>query len=69
MIQGGVFVRQCSLGGRLFRWALISRRSNRRAGTRFFARGCDGDGDCANFVETEQLVEAADATAAFVQTR
>ncbi len=34
VIQGAAFVRQCSLGGRLFRWSLISRRSNKRAGTR-----------------------------------
>jgi len=32
------------------RYFLISRRSNRRAGTRFYARGVDDDGYVANFV-------------------
>lgn len=36
--------------------ALISRRSRFRAGTRFFRRGIDHDGNVANFNETEQIV-------------
>lgn len=32
---------------------LISRRSNKRAGTRYNARGIDDDGCVANFVESE----------------
>ena len=39
------------------------------AGTRFFQRGADSQGDVANFVETEQLVEHDDTTTSFVQTR
>ena len=39
-----------------FRWTLISRRSTKRAGTRFFRRGCDSNGNVANFVETEQVM-------------
>ena len=48
LIHGSVFIRQCSLNGRLFRWSLISRRSALRAGTRklvqmdSFGLGCDG---------------------------
>ena len=34
LIHGCVFIRQCSINGRLFRWSLVSRRSRRRAGTR-----------------------------------
>ena len=34
---------------------LISRRSCRRGGTRYNARGIDDEGQVANFVETEQL--------------
>ena len=34
LIHGSVFIRQCSINGRLFRWSLVSRRSRRRAGTR-----------------------------------
>jgi len=36
--------------------ALISRRSRFRAGTRFFRRGIDHDGNVANFNETEQIL-------------
>lgn len=35
---------------------LISRRSRYRAGTRYFRRGVDEDGNVANFNETEQMV-------------
>lgn len=45
-------------------WILISRRSVRRAGTRFNSRGIDRDGNVANFVETEQILE--DPTSGFV---
>ena len=49
---------------------LIARRSWRRAGTRQWRRGADGDSSVANFVESEQLVEvdgAVGALASFVQ--
>jgi hypothetical protein len=36
---------------------LISRRRFEMAGTRFNARGLDEEGNCANFVETEMIVE------------
>ena len=35
---------------------LISRRSRFRAGTRYFRRGIDRDGNVANFNETEQIL-------------
>lgn len=38
-----------------YQLGLISRRSKYRAGTRYKRRGCDEDGNCANFVETEQI--------------
>lgn len=38
-------------------WTLISRRSCKRAGTRFNTRGVDQEGYAANFVETEQIVD------------
>jgi len=34
-------------------YILISRRSSKRAGTRYNARGIDDDGKVANFVESE----------------
>lgn len=57
---------------------LISRRSRYRAGTRYFRRGIDEDGNVANFNETEQMVfiDKADAEEqkfphllSYVQTR
>ncbi len=41
-----------------FYYTIISRRSRRRAGTRYITRGVDGLGDVANFVESEQVVWA-----------
>lgn len=38
---------------------LIARRSKRYCGTRFLKRGLNLDGDCANEVETEQIVHDA----------
>jgi len=69
LVHGAIFVNNCSVNGKYFRWSVISRRSNRRAGTRFFRRGADPSGDVANFVETEQLVEYGENVASFVQTR
>ncbi|KAL1918962.1 uncharacterized protein VTP21DRAFT_2343 [Calcarisporiella thermophila] len=47
---------QTSIKGKSFIFALISRRSRYRAGTRYFSRGVDLEGNVSNFVETEQLV-------------
>ena len=51
-----------------YEFCLISRRSSVRAGTRFWVRGADKDGNVANFVETEQIV-ISDAIYSFVQIR
>jgi len=69
LVHGAIFINNCSVGGKYFRWTIISRRSNRRAGTRFFRRGADASGAVANFVETEQVVEHGENVASFVQTR
>jgi len=69
LIHGAVFIHECSLNGKLFRLSIISRRSTKRAGTRFFRRGCDSNGNVANFVETEQIVEHNDSLTSFVQIR
>lgn len=42
-----------------FSVTVVSRRSRRRAGTRYITRGADALGDVANFVETEQVVWSA----------
>lgn len=48
---------------------LISRRSQKRGGTRYNARGVDDDGRVANFVETEQLVCFRGVVTSHVQIR
>lgn len=52
-----------------FTFVLISRRSAVNAGTRFWMRGSDAEGNVANFVETEQIIETEKETFSFVQIR
>lgn len=49
--------------------AIVSRLSWKRAGTRFFTRGVDDDGNVANFVETETLFCHEGVTMSYVQLR
>ncbi|KAI4468153.1 phosphatidylinositide phosphatase sac1 [Holotrichia oblita] len=49
LIHGFISINQCMINGYNFTWALISRRSALRAGTRLFKRGIDKDGNVANF--------------------
>ena len=46
-----------NIKNRVVDYMLITRRSTRRAGTRFHTRGIDIDGNVANFNETEQVVQ------------
>ncbi|KAF8905440.1 inositol/phosphatidylinositol phosphatase [Gymnopilus junonius] len=56
-IMYGTFdIRPTFLHGRHMHLALISRRSRYRAGTRYFRRGIDQNGNVANFNETEQIL-------------
>lgn len=48
---------------------LISRRSTGRAGVRYLRRGVDNNGDCANWVETEQLLITENKVGSFVILR
>lgn len=49
---------------------LIARRSRYRVGTRHWRRGVDNQGFVANFVESEQIVEAGTGEiSSFVQVR
>ncbi|ONK67920.1 uncharacterized protein A4U43_C05F5170 [Asparagus officinalis] len=48
---------------------LISRRCNRRLGTRMWRRGANLEGATANFIETEQLFEFEKFTSSFLQIR
>ncbi|XP_037554707.1 phosphatidylinositol-3-phosphatase SAC1-like isoform X2 [Dermacentor silvarum] len=69
IIHGFVYIKACAINGHGFTFALISRRSCYRAGTRMFMRGLDSEGHAANFVETEQIIEGDTARSSFVQTR
>lgn len=60
----------CKINNTTFNYAIISRRNLRRAGTRFFARGIDVEGNVANNVETEQIAWLNNGKlASFVETR
>eukprot|EP00923_Selenidium_pygospionis_P005068 GHVN01008456.1.p1 GENE.GHVN01008456.1~~GHVN01008456.1.p1 ORF type:complete len:779 (-),score=218.15 GHVN01008456.1:134-2470(-) len=72
LIQGFVASAQCSCYGRYFEIALISRRSPHFAGTRYRKRGANSLGQCANCVESEQIVydgSVSDAVTSFTQLR
>ncbi|RMZ82432.1 hypothetical protein DV737_g2093, partial [Chaetothyriales sp. CBS 132003] len=43
-----------------FLLTIISRRSTKRSGLRYLRRGIDDEGNCANSVETEQVLSAPD---------
>lgn len=60
----------CAILGRPLTITLIGRRSNLFAGTRYLKRGVDDDGNVANDVEVEQIVDDhAGRFASFVQYR
>lgn len=50
-----IAIKACDESLKTYQLALISRRSIHHAGTRYRKRGCDDRGNCANFVETEQI--------------
>ncbi|KAG8176845.1 hypothetical protein JTE90_001984 [Oedothorax gibbosus] len=69
VIHGFIAIKQCTINQKSFSWIVVSRRSCLRAGSRLFMRGLDADGQPANFVETEQIVECDGSKSSFVQTR
>jgi len=69
VIHGFVSINQVVIAGSKLTWAIISRRSTQRCGTRLFVRGGDENGWVANYVETEQMVEFNGTLSSFVQTR
>lgn len=62
-----------SLNGKTIFFVLMSRRDKNRAGMRFMSRGCDLEGNCSNFAETEQLLiineESGLKVYSYLQTR
>jgi len=69
IMHGMIKIVSCFVRGRTFDLMLISRRSNKRAGTRYNVRGVNENGDVANFVETEQIVFYHHNICSLVQTR
>lgn len=53
---GFLEVKLVTIQNRSFVLGLIARRSRHRAGTRYFSRGLDKDGNVSNYNETEQFV-------------
>ena len=49
-------IQSTTINGRDVLFGLVSRRNRHRAGTRYFSRGIDRDGNVSNFNETEQLL-------------
>ncbi|KAG0335497.1 hypothetical protein BG004_008425 [Podila humilis] len=58
VINGFAEIRTAEINKKPFTFALFSRRSRHRAGTRYFSRGVDINGNVSNFNETEQIVVA-----------
>lgn len=69
LLLGFVSINQVQINGQTFFWSIVTRRSVERAGTRLFCRGSNEQGQVANFVETEQIVEFNGQLTGFVQTR
>lgn len=55
-IYGYAQFKETTILGHPVSFGLITRRSTFRAGTRYFRRGIDDDGNVANFNETEQII-------------
>jgi len=71
IIQGFISINSCNVNNKSFDYILATRRSTRRAGTRYNTRGVDHEGNVANYNETEQIVIIKDPKQVFsyVQTR
>lgn len=64
-----ITIKSITINRKVFSYIIISRRSINRAGTRLFTRGADNQGNVANFVETEQIVEFEGNRSSFTQVR
>ncbi|KAK4049589.1 Phosphoinositide phosphatase sac1 [Microbotryomycetes sp. JL201] len=56
VIFGFFEFKDATINGRQVLFGLISRRNRYRAGTRYFSRGIDREGNVSNFNETEQVL-------------
>lgn len=69
IIQGYVGIQTIVHENSTMFFALISRRSCERTGTRYNCRGLDDEGNVANYVETEQILIIDDLAFSCVQVR
>ncbi|XP_034693382.1 phosphoinositide phosphatase SAC8 isoform X2 [Vitis riparia] len=69
LLQGSFQTAQLKLKKSPATITLISRRCTRRLGTRMWRRGANLEGDTANFIETEQLLEFEGFKTSFLQVR
>ncbi|KAL4234585.1 Phosphatidylinositide phosphatase SAC1 [Mactra antiquata] len=69
VMHGFMSIKSCTINNKPVEYILISRRCVYRAGTRFNVRGVDMEGQVANFVETEQIIQYDGRSCSFVQTR
>lgn len=71
IICGFVEIKKVLIHAKAFRVGLISRLSCERVGARFHCRGVNDHGNCANFVETEQVIYSTetDEEVSFLQLR
>lgn len=56
IINGFIEIKKIEEYEKEFVYILVARKDNRRTGMRFLCRGADEHGNCANFVETEQII-------------
>lgn len=62
-----IAINYCTLNGKHFAWTIVSRRSWKRHGPRLLKRGIDHEGNVANFVETEMIVEYNNTRSSYIQ--
>ena len=69
VIRGYIHISTNRLHSKKFTFALISRGSTKRAGTRYNMRGVDDEGNVANFCENEQIVSTPLHQYSYLQIR
>ncbi|KAF8032036.1 hypothetical protein BT93_D1056 [Corymbia citriodora subsp. variegata] len=69
LLQGSFQVAQLTLKSSPATLSLISRRCTRRLGTRMWRRGANLEGDVANFIETEQILDVEGFRSSLLQVR
>lgn len=65
IINGYIEIKKIEEYEKEFVFILVARKDQRRTGMRFLCRGADKEGNCANFVETEQIILIYDKSHTF----